>query len=101
MAPGNWKPLYYNTLDQVAAGDVSIARINEAVERILVMKMRAGLFNRGLPLALPMIFRSNWSCESPFYRSRGGEEVTGIVEKSRPHHSRVASRQLHHCRSRC
>jgi len=49
MAPGNWKPLYYNMLDQVAAGEISLARINEAVERILVMKMRAGLFTRGLP----------------------------------------------------
>ena len=51
MAPGNWKPLYYNTLDQVKTGEISIARINEAVERVLVMKMRAGLFNRGLPSA--------------------------------------------------
>ena len=49
MAPGNWKPLYYNMLDQVAAGEISRARINEAVQRILVMKMRAGLFTRGLP----------------------------------------------------
>lgn len=49
MAPGNWKPLYYNMLDQVEAGDIPLTRINEAVERILVMKMRAGLFNRGLP----------------------------------------------------
>ena len=51
MAPGNWKPLYYNTLDQVKTGEISIARINEAVKRVLVMKMRAGLFNRGLPSA--------------------------------------------------
>ena len=51
MAPGNWKPLYYNLLDQVKTGEISIARINEAVERVLVMKMRAGLFNRGLPSA--------------------------------------------------
>ncbi len=51
MAPGNWKPLYYNMLDQVANGDISMERINEAVERVLVMKMRAGLFNRGLPSA--------------------------------------------------
>jgi len=51
MAPGNWKPLYYNTLNQVKTGEISIARINEAVERVLVMKMRAGLFNRGLPSA--------------------------------------------------
>ena len=49
MAPGNWKPLYSNMLDQVATGEISMARIDEAVERILVMKMRAGLFNRGLP----------------------------------------------------
>ena len=34
MAPGNWKPLYYNTLDQVKTGEISIARINEAVERV-------------------------------------------------------------------
>ena len=49
MVPADWKTLYNNMLEQVAAGEISEARIDEAVSRILVMKIRAGLFTRGLP----------------------------------------------------
>ena len=49
MAPEDWKPLYYNLLEQVKSGDILIDRIDEAVSRILVMKIRAGLFARGEP----------------------------------------------------
>ena len=49
MVPADWKSLYHNMLEQVASGEISEARIDEAVSRILVMKIRAGLFTRGLP----------------------------------------------------
>ena len=49
MVPADWKTLYNNMLEQVASGEISEARIDEAVSRILVMKIKAGLFTRGLP----------------------------------------------------
>lgn len=49
MVPADWKSLYHNMLEQVATGEISEARVDEAVSRILVMKIKAGLFSRGLP----------------------------------------------------
>lgn len=48
MAPdADWKVLYANTLAQVNEGIISQERINDAVTRILRVKMRSGLFERG------------------------------------------------------
>src|SRR5690606_11872254 len=44
MAPDSWKPLYKNTLAQVRAGEIPMARVDEAVRRILRAKVKAGLF---------------------------------------------------------
>lgn len=49
MVPNDWKGLYKNTLKQVKAGDVSMERLDDAVGRILRVKVRAGLFERGKP----------------------------------------------------
>ena len=50
MVPGkDWKALYENTIKQVNAGDIPLARINDAVTRILRVKMRAGLFTAPSP----------------------------------------------------
>ena len=50
MAPDpNWKELYANTLAQAKSGKISEARLNDAVARILRVKVRAGLFERGAP----------------------------------------------------
>lgn len=50
MAPDpNWKELYTNTLAQAKSGEISEARLNDAVSRILRVKLRAGLFERGAP----------------------------------------------------
>lgn len=46
--PG-WKALYTNTLDQVKKGIIPMARLDDAVRRILRVKIRAGLFERGRP----------------------------------------------------
>ena len=46
--PG-WKQLYANTLAQVKAGTIPMARLDDAVRRILRVKLRAGLFERGRP----------------------------------------------------
>jgi beta-glucosidase len=49
MAPDSWKELYGNTLAQVKDGSISMARLDEAVARILRVKLRAGLFEAGRP----------------------------------------------------
>ncbi len=50
MVPtGAWKPLYENTIKQVKAGTITMARIDDAVARILRVKLRAGLFDKPSP----------------------------------------------------
>src|SRR5882724_5693348 len=49
MVPELWKAFLQNTVAQVRAGDIPIARIDDAVTRILRVKLRAGLFEKGRP----------------------------------------------------
>ncbi|KXI27068.1 glycoside hydrolase family 3 protein [Paraglaciecola hydrolytica] len=49
MAPDSWKGLYHNTLAQVKSGEITMERLDQAVSRILRVKLRAGLFDAGLP----------------------------------------------------
>ncbi|WP_375278391.1 putative glycoside hydrolase, partial [Pseudoalteromonas marina] len=50
MVPtGAWKPLYENTIAQVKSGEISMARIDDAVARVLRVKLRAGLFDKPSP----------------------------------------------------
>lgn len=44
-----WKPLYGNTIKQVNNGEISLSRIDDAVSRILRVKIRAGLFTKPSP----------------------------------------------------
>ena len=53
MAPDSWKAFYHSTLAHVRAGDISQARIDDAVRRILRVKALAGLFTRPLPAQRP------------------------------------------------
>ena len=48
-----WKPLYENTIAQVKSGEISMARIDDAVSRILRVKFRAGLFDKPSPAKRP------------------------------------------------
>jgi beta-glucosidase len=50
MAPDSWRPLYANTLAQVRSGEISMARLDEAVRRILRAKVKAGLFEDARPV---------------------------------------------------
>ena len=50
MVPtGAWKPLYENTIAQVKSGEISMARIDDAVARVLRVKLRAGLVDKPSP----------------------------------------------------
>src|SRR3546814_2823919 len=44
MAPDSWKPLWHSLLAQVKDGTIPMARLDDAVTRILRVKMRLGLF---------------------------------------------------------
>ncbi|WP_259367390.1 exo 1,3/1,4-beta-D-glucan glucohydrolase [Colwellia sp. MB3u-8] len=49
-----WKPLYENTIKQVNKGEISLSRIDDAVSRILRVKIRAGLFTKPSPKNRPL-----------------------------------------------
>ncbi|HEY4113593.1 MAG TPA: exo 1,3/1,4-beta-D-glucan glucohydrolase [Rhizomicrobium sp.] len=49
MAPDSWKGLYANTVAEVKSGQIPMARLDEAVSRILRVKLRAGVFEAGPP----------------------------------------------------
>jgi beta-glucosidase len=49
MAPDSWKALYVSTLAQAKDGSLPMARLDDAVSRILRVKLRAGLFEAGRP----------------------------------------------------
>ncbi|WP_379920687.1 glycoside hydrolase family 3 N-terminal domain-containing protein [Erythrobacter sp. R86502] len=53
MAPDTWKPIYEDLLARAKAGTVPMARIDEAVARILRVKARLGLFDAGKPSDRP------------------------------------------------
>ena len=54
MAPDEWKPLFSNLVNQVNSGEIPLSRINDAVTRILRVKMRAGLFDKPSPAKRPL-----------------------------------------------
>jgi beta-glucosidase len=49
MVPEDWKAFYHNTIEQVRRGEIPETRVDDAVARILRVKMRYGLFERGAP----------------------------------------------------
>jgi len=51
MVPDDWKAFIENTVRQVEQGEIPMSRIDDAVTRILRVKMRAGLFDGGRPSA--------------------------------------------------
>lgn len=54
MAPTDWKQLYANTLEQVRSGQIPRSRLDEAVRRILRVKLRDRLFAEGPPASRPL-----------------------------------------------
>lgn len=49
-----WKPLYENLLAQAQTGVIPVSRIDDAVRRILRVKLRAGLFDKPSPAQRPL-----------------------------------------------
>ncbi len=51
MAPDGWKALFHNTIAEVKAGKIPMARVDDAVRRILRVKVKLGLFDPARPYA--------------------------------------------------
>ena len=49
MAPDSWKGLYESTLQHVKDGTIAIERLDDAVRRILRVKLLSGIFQKGAP----------------------------------------------------
>jgi len=54
MAPDSWRGLYYSTLEHVRAGRISMVRLDEAVRRILRVKIQSGVFEQVAPSQRPL-----------------------------------------------
>ncbi|MES2742464.1 MAG: glycoside hydrolase family 3 N-terminal domain-containing protein [Pseudomonadota bacterium] len=50
MVPDQWKMFIQNTIASVESGEIPMARLDDAVTRILRVKMRAGIFKAKSPL---------------------------------------------------
>ena len=57
MVPEDWRALHATLLTQVTDGIVPMARLDEAVRRILRVKLRMGLFERGRPSTRALAMR--------------------------------------------
>ncbi len=64
MVPEQWAPLLENTVAEVERGEIPLERIDDAVRRILRMKLRAGLFERGMPSQRPVADSSVVGCDA-------------------------------------
>ncbi len=53
MISGDWKALYANTLAQAKSGEIPMARLDDAVRRVLRVKLIAGVFDKGRPSSRP------------------------------------------------
>jgi len=49
MAPDSWKGLYESTLKHVKNGTIPMTRLDDAVRRILRVKIASGIFSKGAP----------------------------------------------------
>lgn len=59
MAPDAWRKLYDTTLAQARSGMIPMARLDEAVSRILRVKFRSGLMDAAKPSARP--YAGQWN----------------------------------------
>ena len=53
-----WRPLFYNLVEQINTGVISMERVDDAVRRVLRVKLRAGLFEKPGPAERPLAGRT-------------------------------------------
>jgi len=54
MTPDTWKGMYESTLRHVKSGEIPMARLDDAVRRILRVKINSGVFEKPKPSARPL-----------------------------------------------
>ncbi|MGJ8559202.1 MAG: glycoside hydrolase family 3 N-terminal domain-containing protein [Litorimonas sp.] len=59
MAPDSWKGLYESTLKHVESGRIPMARLDDAVRRILRAKVNSGIFEKPQPSLRPLSGRTD------------------------------------------
>ncbi|MDE2279220.1 MAG: exo 1,3/1,4-beta-D-glucan glucohydrolase [Xanthomonadaceae bacterium] len=69
MAPDSWRGLYEHTLAEVKSGAIPMARVDDAVARILRVKFRMGLFAAGAPSTQPLARESERIVGSAAHRA--------------------------------
>jgi beta-glucosidase len=75
MAPDSWRALYGSLLAQVKDGTVPMARLDDAVARILRVKLRMGLFEAGKPSSRALA--GDWSqLGAPAHRAVARQAVS-------------------------
>ncbi|MXO70673.1 1,4-beta-D-glucan glucohydrolase [Altererythrobacter buctensis] len=74
MAPDTWRPIWNDLLARARSGEIPLARIDEAVTRILTVKARLGLLDAPTPSARPL--SGQWNLlGSPEHRDLAREAV--------------------------
>ena len=68
MVPDDWKAFIANTMRQVKDGEIPMARIDDAVSRIVRAKLRMGLFDGKRPSQLPGAGDANLLQDRPLAR---------------------------------
>jgi beta-glucosidase len=84
MAPDGWRDLQANLLAQVASGEIPASRLDDAVRRVLRVKLRAGLDHEGRPSSRPFcraLQPPGLGCASR-RGAPGGTRVAGAAEES-------------------
>lgn len=69
MAPDSWRGLFEHTVAEVKSGVIPMARVDDAVARILRVKFRAGLFEAGAPSTQTIVQNANAVVGSPAHRA--------------------------------
>jgi beta-glucosidase len=69
MAPDSWRGLYEHTLAEAKSGAIPRVRLDDAVSRILRVKLRMGLFDAGMPSAQPLAVNAAHVMGSPAHRA--------------------------------
>lgn len=59
MVVEDWQAFIVNTIEQVKTGEIAMSRIDDAVRRILRVKIRSGLFDKGLPSSRKLANRND------------------------------------------
>jgi beta-glucosidase len=80
MVPNDWKAFIANTVAQVRSGRIPMARIDDAVTRILRVKLRSGLMEQPKPSAR-CARRRRLGAAGAGARAAGGARVDGAAQE--------------------